>query len=58
MTSSNLDQIRDKWTAKDQGIGLEADPDKTSVNRFAWPHPFATLPNNRLRFLPTRALRT
>ena len=31
----DLDQIRDKWTAKDQGIGLEADPDKTSVNRFA-----------------------
>ena len=31
----DLDQIRDKWTAKNKGIGLEADPDKASVNRFA-----------------------
>ena len=31
----DLDQIRDKWTTKDKGVGLEADPDKTSINRFA-----------------------
>jgi hypothetical protein len=31
----DLDKIRDKWTQKDTGAGIPADPSKKVVNRFA-----------------------